>query len=279
METAAPQPSHARKICFHSPRVRIAAVLGACLFVCAPLCPGAATPASLARVYSANSGNSISALEEFTAQFTSATLAYQHIQDYTTTFVKQQRIRGELLPREVAQMKFMKPFSVYFKWTEGPNTGMQVLYVAGQNDGRLLARPRGLLGVKTFRLDPASSLAMKDNLHPITEAGIGKTLELLDVNGRRALAEGRARARRLPANSISQVAGPCYELIVEADEKSGYYCRRAIVTFDPNTSLLVGAQTFGWDGRMIEEYRYVNLRINCGLTARDFDPRDPAYGF
>ncbi|MCX8036495.1 MAG: DUF1571 domain-containing protein [Candidatus Sumerlaeia bacterium] len=239
----------------------------------------AATSPTLAPAHPAGTGVSVSALDEFTVHFTSATLAYQRVQDYTATFVKQQRIKGELLPRETAQMKFMKPFSVYFKWTEGPNAGMQVLYVAGQNEGRLLARPGGLLGVKTFRLDPTASLAMKDNLHPITEAGIGKTLELLEVNRRKAMAEGRARVRRLPANSIPQVAGPCYELIVEADEKSGYYCRRAVVTFDPNTHLLIGVQTFGWDARMIEEYRYVNLQVNCGLTARDFDPKNPAYGF
>jgi len=226
-----------------------------------------------------NASLSGSALEEFTRLLAEAQKTYTLVNDYVSTIVVQERIEGELRPREVGLFKFRKPFSVYIKWREGQQTGMQVLYVRDQNNGKLLARKPGLLGLVTFRLDPTSKLALADNRHPITEAGIGFLLDVVESNRKRAVAEGRARVRRLDDNPRMQPRGPRYELLVEADEKAGYYCRRARVTVDPITHLLIAAQVFDWDNQLIEDYRFLGLQLNVGLTDRAFDPKNPNYGF
>jgi hypothetical protein len=220
-----------------------------------------------------------SLIQEFTRWLAEAQDAYTRVNDYVSTIVVQERIENELRPREVGTLKFRKPFCVYIKWYEGPQAGTQALYVNGQNDGKVLARQGGLLGLVTFRLQPTSKLALSDNRHPITEAGIGFILDLIESNRKRAVANGCARVRRLEDRANFQPRGPRYELLVEADEKSGYYCRRALVTFDPQTRLIVAAQVFDWDNKLVEDYRYLNLRLNIGLTDRDFDPKNPQYNF
>jgi hypothetical protein len=217
--------------------------------------------------------------EEFTQRLAEAQKVYTQVNDYVSTLVMQERLEGELRPRSVGLIKFRKPYSVYLKWHEGPQAGTQALYVAGENDGKVLARKGGLLGLATFRLQPTSRLALSENRHPITEAGLGFMLDLIESNRKRAVANGCARVRRLDERAALQPQGPRYELVVEADGNAGYYCRRALVTFDPRTRLLVAVQVFDWNNRLIEDYRYLNVRLNVGLTDRDFDPKNPAYNF
>lgn len=225
------------------------------------------------------SADAVTPMDECTRLFAKARKAYAAVDNYTATLVKQERVDGKLLPRETGLFKFRKPFAVYIKWHEGPNRGTQALYVRGQNNGRLLARKGGLLGLKTFRLDPNGRLAMSDSRHPITEAGIGNTLNLLETNRKRAVAQGCARVRRLPDDPRAKPPGVRFELIVDADEKAGYYCRRAIITFDRKTGLISAVQVFDWKNQLIEDYRYFDLKINPGLTNRDFDPNNPEYNF
>jgi hypothetical protein len=192
---------------------------------------------------------------------------------------KQERVDGELRERETGFMKFRKPLSVYIKWTKGPNAGTEVLYVKGENDGKLLAKPTGLLGLKTYRLDPRGRLAMADNRHPITDAGIGHTIDLLESSRKRAVANGVARVRLLPKAPKARPPGARFELIVDAGRNAGYYCRRAVVTFDEKTGLVSAIQVYDWDNRLLEDYRYFNIKTDPGLTDRDFDPNNPAYRF
>jgi outer membrane lipoprotein-sorting protein len=216
---------------------------------------------------------------EITRLLADAQKAYAAVNDYTATFIAQERIEGALRGRQVGIIKFKKPFAVYLKRSEGPQAGLQGLYVKGQNDGKMLVRKGGILGLVTFRLDPKSKLVLDDNRHPITEAGIGFSLDLIEANRKRAVAEGCARVRRLPDDRKAQPPGIRYELIAEADQSAGYYCRRAIVTLDPKNRLMIAVQVYDWKDQLIEDYRFLNLRLNVGLTDMDFSPKNPEYGF
>ncbi|MBD3274787.1 MAG: DUF1571 domain-containing protein, partial [Candidatus Marinimicrobia bacterium] len=68
-------------------------------------------------------------------------IAYEDVQDYVCIFNKQERIDGELLPMETVRLKFKKPFSVYMRWIEDPRKGMEVMYVRGENNGKIIAHP------------------------------------------------------------------------------------------------------------------------------------------
>lgn len=217
--------------------------------------------------------------EEFTRMLAESRKAYDKVDNYTATFYKVERIDGELLAPERATFKFKKPYAVYLKWIEGPNEGTQAMYVRGKNRGRLWARTGGLLSFKTFRLDPKGKVAMKGNRHPITEAGIGFTLDLLETQRKRAAAAGVARAKRLADDPKASPRGVRFELTLNAARSAGYYCRRAVVTFDPANKLVTAVQIYDWNDQLIEDYRFSDLRINPGLTDRDFDPKHPDYRF
>ena len=66
-----------------------------------------------------------------------------------------------------------EPFSVYMKWLSG-DRGRQLIYVDGQNDGKLLVQPGGIKGRLTgvLSLDPSGTLAMSDSRYPIQTAGL-----------------------------------------------------------------------------------------------------------
>jgi len=221
----------------------------------------------------------MSALEAFAQRLQRACQAYEKVNDYTATLHVQERFDDRLNPPARGLLKFRKPFSVYLKWESGPNAGVQVLYVRGAHEGRVLVRPAGLLGLKTFRLVPTGSLAMRGNRHPVTETGIGSMIQVLETNRRRAVAEGRAQVVCLPTSPDAEPPGVRFELTVTGRETPGYYCRRAVVTFDEKTGLLIAAQAYDWNNRLIEDYRFLDLRTNVGLTDRDFDPANPAYKF
>ncbi len=58
-----------------------------------------------------------------------------------------------------------------------------------------------------------------------------------------------------------------------------YYASRAAVWIDDELKLPVKGQFWDFDGKLYEEYRHRDLRVNVGLKDRDFDPDNPAYGF
>ena len=79
--------------------------------------------------------------------------------------------------------KFRKePFSVYFKWLGEENKGREVIYVAGQYQGKLHTKiaagdiPFMPAGHRTA-LSPNSFLVRSNSRHAITEAGIGRVID------------------------------------------------------------------------------------------------------
>jgi len=217
--------------------------------------------------------------EEFARRLAEAAEAYATVNDYVCAFVIQERLGGDLGPRRVGALKFKRPFAVYIKWYEGPDAGTQVLFVRGQNDGKMLARGSGLASFATLHLDTLSKLAMRGSRHPITEAGIGHVIEIIAENYKRGVTEKQVGVRRLPDRPSIQPPGTRYELLFTAGKDAGYYCKRAVITFDPKTHLPVAIQAYDWKNQLVEDYRYRNLRVNVGLTSTDFDPKNPEYGF
>ncbi len=99
-----------------------------------------------------------------------------NIRDYSCTIVKRERIDGKLGEHEYMFAKIRsQPFSVYLYFL-GPDSvkGQEVIYVAGHNDGNMLAHAgsgvRAMVG--TVSLKPQSMLAMQGNRYPVTEIGV-----------------------------------------------------------------------------------------------------------
>ena len=88
-----------------------------------------------------------------------------------------------MTPLHVLTMKVRsEPRSIYLKFQQ-PSAGREAIYIAGRNNGKVLAHDVGLnrLLAGTLHLDPNGGRAMEDCRHPISEAGIGPLLKTLET--------------------------------------------------------------------------------------------------
>lgn len=206
--------------------------------------------------------------------------AYSKVADYTTTFHKQERIGGKLMPPEKIEIKFAKPLRVYLKWVGEVNQGQEAIYVRGWNGGKIRVH-KGSFPDVTVDLDPHSKLARKGSRHPITEAGFGHTIGIIAGDARRSR-EHPEDGTRYVVHGESMVHGAlsrCIEQIVPAAVVESYYTARAKVCFNVRTRMPTRVTSWDTHGKLLEDYGYEDTRLNVGLGDLDFSPDNPAYNF
>lgn len=209
-----------------------------------------------------------------------------HISSYTAVLLKQERFGSTLAPEETIDMKVRHaPFAVYLKY-RGEKKGREALYVHGENDNKVVAHTGDWTSklIPRLLLDPNGTIAMVENRHPITEAGLGHLAHRLLTAARRDVddlgvvtvldrvaVEGRSWLR-----SVQIYATPSPDRPLS----------RVEVCYDPATGLPLRFIGADWpepgrdDARQLaESYRYEDLRLDAGLTKRDFDSDNPAYAF
>lgn len=211
---------------------------------------------------------------------------YQQIQDYTCTFYKRERIGGRLLPSAIMTMKARtNPHSVYFKFHQ-PNRGREAIYISGRNGGKILAHDVGIGKVLagTMRLDPRGSMAMEDNRHPITEAGLGM---LIDTVAKHWAIELTPEESQLTFNTNMQIDNRSCTMIesVHPRKNPGFLFHKVRLYIDHGLGLPIRFEAYDWPKHagaapeLIEEYTYRNLRTNVGLREADFDPSNKQYSY
>jgi hypothetical protein len=228
-----------------------------------------------------------SALDEPIRLAIAARDKYRTIQDYTCTFIKRERINGQLLPEEYISMKVRsKPFSVYMKW-QRPYEGREVIYVQGAYDNKVMAHGTGVEKIVggTVALDPRGDMAMENSRHDITEAGIGNLSNQLANRWQREKQLGQTRVE-IKENAVVD-GRPCWCVKTQHPvdpKKYSYY--RSRVFFDKEHGLPIRFEGYDWprrgsspDGELIEVYTYRDLKFNIALTAMDFNVDNPRYGF
>ena len=217
------------------------------------------------------------------------------IHDYTATLVRRERIDGRLRDEESMQIKIRNgrevagqgrvPFSIYMRFTSpSAVAGREVIWVEGHNSNKLTAHEAGrLLGAFTVNLDPDGALAMRDNRYPIYEAGLENLVVKLIEKAERDRAAGDCQVEFFNA----KVEGRDCTLIkvTHPERKRPYDFHVAKVYIDKELNIPIRYQAFTWPKRageepvLEEEYTYTNVRLNVGLTDRDFDPSNPDYLF
>jgi Protein of unknown function (DUF1571) len=210
---------------------------------------------------------------------------YQSVADYTCTFFKRERISGKLIPAHIMAMKVRtKPQSIYLRF-EQPAKGREAIYIAGRHGGKVLAHDVGFnkLVAGTLALSPTSSRAMEDCRHPITEAGIGPLLET--VSKRWAI---ELNPNETTVNFAEMLVGEQHCAMIETTHphKSGSFLfYRVRLYIDKEMGLPIRFEAYDWpkhkgaEPELAEEYTYSNLKLNVGLSDRDFDVANGAYSF
>jgi len=203
--------------------------------------------------------------------------AYAKVDDYSATFIKQERVGGKLLPAETIRFKFKKPFMVYMGWLKGPHEGREALYVQGRNDNKVTGHEGGFLGFITINMEPRGPTAMRGNRHPITDVGIGRLVDIVTDNMDRALKDGVLDIRYVgPEDVFGRMAA---HITVKLPEGRGYYAGRIEIWVDGGNGLPVKIEIYGWDGPLWESYGYRNLVINPGIPDEEFDEGFKGYDF
>ncbi len=211
---------------------------------------------------------------------------FRQVEDYTCTFAKRERIGGRMSARNVLSMKAKtRPMSVYFKF-QTPNAGREAIYVHGQNGGKALVHDVGLgkLVAGTLALDPRSARAMDGNRHPITEAGLGNMIDTIHERWSTEMSPEETKVTINP-NVLVQKR-PCTMIeSTHPQKRPGFLFYSVRVYIDKELGLPIHLEGFDWPKRpgakpeLVEEYSYLNLRLNVGLKAADFDPANRAYSF
>lgn len=218
------------------------------------------------------------------------------IKDYTFTLVRRERINGRLADHSYAAVKLrhrqtrdgetVLPFSVYMRFL-GPAEiqGREVVYVEGRNDDKLIVRRGGTrLQSVTVAIDPDSNLATADSRYPITELGIRNLLQRLIEVGREELDHDEIVVQYFPGAKID--GRPCTLIQVSHPvrrEHFRYHLARVFV--DDELDLPIRYASYDWpeqargQPRLIEEYTYLDLKLNVQLVDGDFDHRNDRYAF
>ena len=163
--------------------------------------------------------------------------------------------------------------------------GREVIYVEGRNNNKLLVHTPGLLtGAFTLPLDPKGLLAMRGEHYPITEIGIANLCRQLIKRGESAGDPGQVRVRRYLHAHVQSRPCTMLEVTFPVDEKK-YRAYLARIFEDNELHVPLCVRVYGLprigdqEPQLVEEYTYLDLKINNGYTDADFDPKNRQYNF
>ena len=214
----------------------------------------------------------------------------ENIRDYSCTIVKRERIDGKLGDHEYMFAKIRsQPFSVYLYFL-GPDSvkGQEVIYVAGHNDGNMLAHAgsgvRAMVG--TVSLKPQSMLAMQGNRYPITEIGVENLARRLVEVAEHDKQFGECDVNFYPNAKVNGRICTCVQ-VQHPVPRRNFRFNLARVFIDDEWTVPIRYEAYDWPQNneaggqpvLLEEYTYMNMKINNGFTDADFDPKNTGYKF
>jgi len=213
---------------------------------------------------------------------------FSQIHDYSCTMVKRERIDGTLGQHEYMFVKVRhEPFSVYTYFLGPPALkGQEAIYIAGRNDGKLQGHATGIKKrlIGTVSLNPTSMLAMVGNRYPITEMGLKRLTERLIEVGEQDAQYGECDVQVIPEAKINDRMCTCIQ-VVHPVPRRNFTFHLARIYVDNEYNLPTRYEAYDWPRQqggtpeLIEEYTYLNLKMNNGFTDLDFDIHNPAYSF
>jgi Protein of unknown function (DUF1571) len=217
------------------------------------------------------------------------------VTDYTATIIKRERINGKLKEhefiaakirnRKLEDGKVVVPFSVYLRFLKPDSVaGREVIWVEGKNDNKVIAHETGLLGFKRFHLPPEGFLAMMGQRYPITNIGVQKLIEELLVRGKHDRKYDECEVKFYKGAKVDKYVCTLIE-VVHPVKREHFDFYRARIYIDETLGVPVRYAAWTWPEKpgskpvLEEEYTYRNIKLNVGLTDKDFDPDNEAYDY
>jgi hypothetical protein len=207
----------------------------------------------------------------------------RNVRDYSCTFVKQERIDGELVEKQFILLKVMeKPFSVYMNFLK-PYAGREVCYVAGQNEGKAVVLEAGFKrNLGKLNLDPNGSLMMKGQKRPVTDVGIRNLTIKLSKMWEAESKFMECEVTSKPDVKINDRSTTMIQVKHPIPRKD-FRFHIARLFLDNELKVPIHFDAYLWPAQegngngdgdappLEESYTYQNLKLNNGFTAREFD--------
>jgi hypothetical protein len=208
----------------------------------------------------------------------------ENLKDYSATLVRRERVHGSLTGYEYVFVKIRHtPFSVYVLFQSPAGVkGQEVVYVAGKNEGNMLAhKPRMSVALS---VPPAGMIAMTGRNYPLTEIGVVNLVRRLVEVGEHDLKYGECEVKYYTTAKVDN--RPCTVIqVVHPVARDTFTFHLARIFVDDELKVPTRYESYDWprepggDPRLIEEYTYLNLKLNNGFTDEDFSTANPEYRF
>jgi hypothetical protein len=212
---------------------------------------------------------------------------------YSAQMSKRELVDGELLPEHTMTLKCrQRPFSVYLLWHTG-DPGREVLYVEGENQGRLIGHDGGWKArLPAMSLSPNSGLAMRDSRYPVTKAGLGGLIELMiGVHETDLKLANYSTCDYEPHVAFDGRKCQAFTTVYASSHASPQY-RKSITLIDHEWNVPLSSRHYDWPrpgfdssaeeldaATLIESYQFTDVDFETRLTEADFDRRNQGYAF
>jgi hypothetical protein len=123
--------------------------------------------------------------------------------------VGMKNLRGGLILTKIN----IAPKKLYLKMIEDPNKGTEILYVEGENSGKVVVNPGKFL--PTLKLNPFSSLLTKEQHHTMLSSGFGIVGKIVESGVKKADERGKFDEVFKYVGDVTWNNRACYKLVIE----------------------------------------------------------------
>jgi len=190
------------------------------------------------------------------------------VKGYSGTFQKQELIGGKLFPTEVIDIHYRdKPHSVYFEWKQGMPQAERVLFVEGENDNKLLARPaskaaRFLAGDVVAR-DVEGSEARASGRYSLREFGLKNSTGRTLVDWRAAKEAKDLKTEFAGIKKVKEAGDvECFTIRRTSEKPDKTGTADVTLYFDTKNWLQVGTVLKDEKGNLLGAYYFRDLKLN-----------------
>ncbi len=203
---------------------------------------------------------------------------------YECVFAKKEVVDDEMIAQTMKMKVRHQPFSVYMYFQE-PSEGREVIYVEGQNEGKLLVHETGLASlIGTLALAPDDSKVMAENRYPITKAGLANMVSTIISQWETESKYGEYDVKYFEDAKVGE-----YQCrVIESSHpqpRRQFPFHMTRLWIDEKSGLAVRVQQFGFPKKkdakapLMEDYTFTSIKPDVRLTDRDFDKENPSYNY
>jgi hypothetical protein len=201
----------------------------------------------------------------------------ENIQGYTLTLQKQETSGGKLHPVEVIEVAFRaKPHSVLFKWVEGARLAERVLYVEGENDNKMLARPAGaiarLVAGDVVGRDVTGAEARQSSRSTLDEFGLKKNLQRTIDAWKAARDADTLNVEYLSVKKLKELNDRPAWVLHRTNKSIEEGVKESWVYIDTDTWFQTGIVQHDENGKLVAAYWFRNVRLNPDFGKEQFAP-------